>query len=382
MNELRLIAPCHFGLEKTLAFEIKRAGGENLEITDGRIHFTGTPQTLVRANISCSVAERIGVTLARFKAVSFDDVFDNVKQIPVGDFLEKNAAFPITKGQSLKSVLTSIPALQRTVKKALVEAMSSAYKTKTLPETGAVYPVRFFLHKDEMTVFLDSSGEGLHKRGYRRNSGDAPIKETLAAGIVDIAKVKSTDCVIDPFCGSGTLLIEAALKALRIPPGLNRGFAAEKWGVVPTGMWKEQRDFFKSGIIKPEDSEFTALGFDIDPNCVRLTLENAEKAGVGKCIKARTQAISDFSFSDISIKASRFTLIANPPYAERMLEKSDTERIYREMGERLSPIALSDNNCGVYIITSDMEFEEYFGRQSKKNRKLYNGMLMCRLYMY
>ncbi|MCL2634960.1 MAG: class I SAM-dependent RNA methyltransferase [Oscillospiraceae bacterium] len=369
-TKLYLTAPCHFGLEKTLSFEIRRAGGENLEVTDGRINFTGTPDVLVRANISCSTAERIGVIIARFKAVSFDDVFDNIKKIPIGDYLDRNAAFPVTKGQSVNSKLTSIPALQRTVKKALVEAMSSAYKTKTLPETGAVHSVRFFLHKDEMTVFLDSSGEGLHKRGYRRNSGDAPIKETLAAGIIDIAKVRETDCIIDPFCGSGTILVEAALKALKIPPGLNRRYDSEKWGFIPEQLWKEQREILRQNIKK--DVDFEAIGYDIDPACVSLTLENARKAGVEKYVKAQVKAVKDFTFPEKPCK-----IITNPPYAERMLEKSDTERIYREMGERFK-------GCDheLYIITSDTEFEEIFGHDAKKNRKLYNGMLMCRLYMY
>jgi putative N6-adenine-specific DNA methylase len=367
-NKLQLTAPCHFGLEKTLSFEIKRAGGEDLLVTDGRINFTGTPEVLVRANISCRTAERIGVVLARFKAESFDDVFDNVKNIPIGDFLAERAAFPVTKGQSVNSKLTSIPALQRTVKKALAEAMSLFYKTKQSSETGTVFPVRFFLHKDEMTVFLDSSGEGLHKRGYRQNSGDAPIKETLAAGIIDIARVKDSDCVIDPFCGSGTILIEAALKALRLPPCLNRRFAAEKWGFVPLKLWKEQREILRDCI--KSDIEFEAVGYDIDPECVKLTLENAKKAGVEKYVRAEVRAVSEFQTCGKLCK-----IITNPPYAERMLEKSDTARIYREMGKKFG-------DCEAYVITSDAEFEEYFGRKAKKNRKLYNGMLMCRLYIY
>lgn len=372
-SKLNMTAPCHFGLEKTLSFEIRRAGGENLEITDGRINFEGMPEVLVRANISCSAAERIGVILARFKAYSFDDVFEHIKRIPVSDFLDKNAAFPVTKGQSVNSKLTSIPALQRTVKKALAEAMSSVYKTNTLPETGAVFPVRFFLHKDEMTVFIDSSGEGLHKRGYRRHSGIAPIKETLAAGIIDIAKVRESDCIIDPFCGSGTILIESAFKALKIPPGMNRSFAAEKWDLFPAKLWAEQRENLRAGIIK--DTEFKVFGYDIDPDCVKLTLENAKKAGVEKYITAETRAIKDFN-----LDITRFSkIITNPPYAERLLEKSDTEQIYREMGEKFF---CENHHREMYIITSDMEFEDYFGRKAKKNRKLYNGMLMCRLYMY
>ena len=368
--KLQMTAPCHFGLEKTLAFEIKRSGGENLNITDGRVNFTGSAEVLIRANISCAVAERIGVVLARFKANSFDDVFDNIKSLKIGEFLPLDGGFPVVKGQSVNSKLTSIPALQRTVKKALAEAMSRHYKTKSLPETGAVYPVRFFLHKDEMTVFLDSSGEGLHKRGYREKSGAAPIKETLAAGIIDIAKVRENDLIADPFCGSGTMLIEAAFKALNFPPCLNRNFTAENWDFIPRELWREQREALRAGIKK--DVEFKAVGYDIDENCVKLTLENAKKAGVSEYIRAEKRAVKDFQ------SASPFIIITNPPYAERMLEKADTERIYREMGERLLP--LGENK--LYVITSDAEFEKFFGEKAKKNRKLYNGMLMCRLYMY
>jgi putative N6-adenine-specific DNA methylase len=383
---IKMTAPCHFGLEKTLAFEIRRAGGEDVQVTDGRVCFSGTPQTLVNANISCSAAERIGVVLARFKALTFDDVFDNIKTLPIGEFLEKNAAFPVVKGQSVNSKLTSIPALQRTLKKALVQAMNSYYKIKTspsergivsaLPETGALFPVRFFLHRDEMTVFLDSSGEGLHKRGYREKAGAAPIKETLAAGIADIAKVRENDLVIDPFCGSGTMLIEAAFKALGIPPCLNRRFVAENWGFIPKKLWNEQRELLRAGI--KTNAEFQAFGYDNDPACVRLTLENARKAGVEKYIKVERREIRDFNFPAKSCK-----IITNPPYAERMLEKSDTERIYREMGERRAAgNASADYKNEWYIITSDEEFEKFFGEKAGKNRKLYNGMLMCRLYMY
>ena len=368
--KLKMTAPCHFGLEKTLAFEIRRAGGENLQVTDGRVFFEGTPEVLARSNISCSAAERIGVVLARFKAESFDDVFDNIKKLPIDDYFDKNAKFPVVKGQSVNSKLSSIPALQRTVKKALAEAMSRRYKTATLPETGALFPVRFFLMKDEMTVFLDSSGEGLHKRGYREKAGAAPIKETLAAGIIDIAGVRENDTVADPLCGSGTILIEAAFKALNIPPCLNRSFAAESWGFIPVETWREQRGILRGGIKK--DAGFKAFGYDIDEACVRLTLDNARKAGVEKFISAEKRAVRDFAYP-----ANPCKIITNPPYAERMLEKSETARIYREMGEKLTA-----DSGRLYIITSDEEFETCFGRKAVKNRKLYNGMLMCRLYMY
>ncbi|MCL2108802.1 MAG: class I SAM-dependent RNA methyltransferase [Oscillospiraceae bacterium] len=375
MKKLHLTSPCHFGLEKTLSFELKRAGGENLEVTDGRVNFTGTAETLVRANLSCSVAERVGVVLAQFRARTFDDVFENVQSIAIGEYLPVDGAFSVVKGQSVSSKLTSIPALQRTVKKALVQAMSRCHNASNLPETGALYPVRFFLHKDEMTVFLDSSGEGLHKRGYRAKSVTAPIKETLAAGIIDIAGFgrKGAVTLADPFCGSGTILIEAAFKALKIPPCLNRGFAAEHWGFIPREIWREQREILRSEIV--QDSDFAAFGYDCDPEAVRLTLENARKAGVAEYIHAETRAIADFAYPE---SASTCTVITNPPYAERMLEREEARLIYRTMGEKLLP--LGDNR--LFVITSDEQFETLFGQKARRNRKLYNGMLMCRLYNY
>jgi len=366
--KLNMTAPCHFGLEKTLSFELRRAGAEDLNVTDGRINFTGTAETLVRVNLSCSVAERIGVVIARFRAQTFDDVFDNIKAINTGDYFSEDAAFPVVKGQSVNSKLTSIPALQRTVKKALAEAFaaSSQRNDPVQPsETGAVYPVRFFLHKDEMTVFIDSSGEGLHKRGYREKSGAAPIKETLAAGIIDIAKVRAGDTIADPFCGSGTLLIEAAFKALGVPPCLNRSFIAESWSFIPSGLWSDVREELRAGIKR--DTGFMAYGYDCDPECVRLTQENARKAGVEQYIKVEQREIKDFVYP-----AENCKVITNPPYDERM--KADTALLYKQMGERL--------NGGVYVITSDEEFEAHFGRKANKNRKLYNGMLMCRLWVY
>jgi len=368
--KLQMTAPCHFGLEKTLAFEIKRSGGENLNITDGRVNFTGSAEVLIRANISCAVAERIGVVLARFKANSFDDVFDNIKSLKIGEFLPLDGGFPVVKGQSVNSKLTSIPALQRTVKKALAEAMSRHYKTKSLPETGAVYPVRFFLHKDEMTVFLDSSGEGLHKRGYREKSGAAPIKETLAAGIIDIAKVRENDLIADPFCGSGTMLIEAAFKALNFPPCLNRNFTAENWDFIPRELWREQREALRAGIKK--DVEFKAVGYDIDENCVKLTLENAKKAGVSEYIRAEKRAVKDFQ------SASPFIIITNPPYGRRLGDAETAEKTYSDMGK----LARNFPGWKLVLITDNPGFESFFGKKADACREITNGAICSYLYQY
>ena len=366
-----LTAPCHFGLEKTLAFEIKRAGGQDIKASDGRVDFTGDERVIAKANITCSVAERIGIVLDSFQAKTFEDIFVHLKNIPIEEYAGKNDKIHIVKGHSLNSKLTSIPAIQRTMKKALVLRMQDKYKINTLPETGAVLPVHFLLMKDNITVTLDTSGTGLHKRGYRAMSNAAPIKETLAAGIVDLARVRGTDTVIDPFCGSGTILIEAALKAANIAPCLNRNFAAMEWGFTDKKVWAEAFEEAREAVRK--DCEFTALGFDIEREAVELTRENAWKAGVDKYIKVERRAIKDFVYPDTKAK-----IITNPPYAERMGDISEAKEIYKTMGKRMLPLGENE----LYAITSVEDFETVFGEKASKNRKLYNGMLMCRLYSY
>ena len=366
-----LTAPCHFGLEKTLAFEIKRAGGENVTSRDGRVDFTGDENVIAKANITCSVAERVGIVLARFRAVTFDDVFNSCRDIPVENFAGRNDNIHIVKGHSLNSKLTSIPALQRTIKKAFVLRMQEKYRLGRLPENGVTLPVHFLLMKDEMTVTLDTSGVGLHKRGYRAMSNAAPIKETLAAGIVDLAHVRDSDTVIDPFCGSGTILIEAAMKAANIAPCLNRRFAGNEFGFIDKAVWKNAADEARASVKSGCSFEFP--GYDIDPAAVKLTAENAEKAGVGKYIKVSNRDIRDFHYPFDGVK-----IITNPPYAERMGERAEAEEIYRTMGKVLLP----RESSSIYVITPIEEFEELFGEKASRNRKLYNGMIMCRLYSY
>ncbi|MCL2086559.1 MAG: class I SAM-dependent RNA methyltransferase [Oscillospiraceae bacterium] len=368
----RFTAPCHFGLEKTLSFEVKRAGGKELEIIDGRVNFSGDERVLAMANISCSVAERIGIVLAEFNAKTFDDVFDNIKNAESTALIEKDGRFPVVKGQSVKSALSSIPALQRTVKKALVHALEKRYKTR-LCETGALFPVRFFLFKDKMSVYLDTTGDGLHKRGYRANSGGAPLKETLAAGICDIAGVRSDSIVTDPFCGSGTILIEAAFKALDIPPGINRRFVAENWKAIPKRIWEDVRECLRANI---KESNFHAFGFDSEPEMVALATENIRKVKIPallKHISVERRDIADFKYECENMK-----LITNPPYAERMLNETQAAAIYQSMGQTLFP----KGNNEIYVINSNADFEHYLGQKATKNRKLYNGMLMCRLYQF
>ncbi len=371
----KLSAPCLFGLEKTLSFEIKRAGGTNILMKDGRAFFEGDQAVIAKMNITSSVAERVEIVLGEFKADSFDSIFEGAKNAPIEEFAGKEDAFPIVKGHSLSSKITSIPALQRTLKKALAQRMSQKYGTSFLPETGTEYPVRFLLQKDIMLLTLDTTGKSLHKRGYRSMSGEAPIRETLAAGMVDIAHVKAEDVVCDPFCGSGTILIEAAMKMLNIAPGLNRSFSAINWGCFDRKIWEQEftaaRECIKTADIK-------LYGFDIDKEAVELAKKNAWKAGVDKYISFERRDIADFTYPNPPNPNTPCKIITNPPYAQRMLTEEQVKEIYLTMGKRLLP--LGDNS--LYVITSREDFPQLFGQKADKDRKLYNGMLKCRLYSY
>ncbi len=370
MTTYRYIAPCHFGLEKTLSFEVKKIGGTDIAVSDGRVMFSGGADVCAKANIGLSVAERVCVVLGQFRAKTFDELFEGVKKLPLSDFIGKYDAFPNT-GHSLNSVLKSVPACQKIIKKAMAVNLGRAYHVNVMAESGAECKIRFSILKDEVTLMLDTSGTGLHKRGYRRDSNGAPIKETLAAGIIDIARVRAGDNIVDPFCGSGTFLIESALKALNIAPGLKRYFAGEQLGFLPENIWREARSEATEAIR--HGAEFHAEGFDIDPACAELAMANAKKAGVEKYITVKCRAIRDYERPDHPVK-----IITNPPYGERMLEQEQARDIYREMGRKLLPL----NGDQLYVITSDEEFEDIFGEKAAKNRKLYNGMLLCRLYSF
>lgn len=370
MTTYRYIAPCHFGLEKTLSFEVKKAGGTDIAVSDGRVMFSGGADVCARANLGLSVAERVCVVLGQFRARTFDELFEGIRKLPLSEYIGRYDAFP-NSGHSLNSALKSVPACQKIIKKAMAVNLGNAYHVGVMPESGAECRIRFSILKDEVTLMLDTSGTGLHKRGYRRDSNGAPIKETLAAGIIDIARVRAGEHIVDPFCGSGTFLIEAALKALNIAPGLKRSFAGERLGFLPENIWREARCEATEAIRR--GAEFRAEGYDIDPACAELAMANARKAGVEKYVSAKCRAVSGFEYPVDPVK-----IITNPPYGERMLEQEQAREIYRVMGKRLLP--LGENQ--LYVITSDEEFEEHFGEKAAKNRKLYNGMLLCRLYSY
>lgn len=366
MGSIRFSAPCHFGLEKILQFEVRRIGGEDITVQDGRVSWSGDLPTLAKANIGLSVAERVQIVLAEYKAATFEELFDGMYSTPLEAFIGKNDAFPV-KGHSVNSQLSSIPACQKILKKAAVKRLQRAYKTEGfLPETGSLHQLQFTILKNQVSLYLDTSGEGLHKRGYRRNANLAPIRETLAAGILDLGRTRSDTIICDPFCGSGTFLIEAARRACKIAPGLDRRFQAEQWDSIPADVWRNARAEALDRIDRT--AAFEGYGYDVDPAAVRLTLDNARKAGVEKFLHVEQRAIADFA------PVPNAVIFTNPPYGERMLEQNDARRIYRTMGKVLPQPA--------YIICGDGDFEQYFGRKADKRRKLYNGMISCQLYCY
>ncbi len=369
MASYLLCCPCHFGLERTLRFEISKIGGTQIEAQDGRVLFRGDALVLAKANLCLSTAERVLVQLGSFPAYTFEELFQGVKHLPLEQWIGKEDAFPV-KGHSLNSQLHSVPDCQSIVKKAAVERLKSVYHTSWFTETGAVHPIRFSIRKNQVVVYLDTSGVGLHKRGYRKNANAAPIKETLAAGIVDIARVHADSVVCDPFCGSGTLLIEAALKAMHIAPGLHRRFLAEQWAQIPPRVWQDARAEAVSHIR--QDAAFQAYGFDNDPLAIALTEENCRRAGVMPRIHLQEQDIAQFEQPKGSI------VVCNPPYGERMLDIQQAQALYRIMGQ--VPPANADYPC--HVITPDADFELHFGKAADKRRKLYNGMIACQLMQY
>lgn len=368
--KLRFSAPCIFGLEGLCANELRYLGIEDVAAENGRVIFSGDYRTLAKANINSCYAERIHILLAEFEARSFDELFENVKKINWEDFIGVTEAFPV-KGRCLSSKLMSVPDCQKIVKKAVVSRLSEKYMLPWLEETDAVHQIQFLIMNDKVSVMLDTSGAGLHKRGYRAESNDAPIKETLAAAMVELSRVRPNHFVTDPMCGSGTILIEAAMKALRIAPGLNRYFACEKWSCVPEAVFDEERELAMEKIRT--DCDFYAEGYDIDEVSLETARKNAEIAGVADRIKFEKRDIRNFELKD-----GFQTVITNPPYGERLLDIKSAEELYKVMGEKFIP----EHGKSYTIISPDDDFEKIFGRRADKRRKMYNGTLRCQLYMY
>ena len=368
-NEFTLVAPCFFGTESTLSFEVRRLGAQNVQVTDGRVAFSGGAEMIAAANLNLRTAERVLLLLKTFPASTFDELFDGVNTIPWEELIPADAQFPV-KGSSLSSQLSSVPACQSIVKKAVVKRLQAGHKTATLPETGAMYKIRFAIRKNVVEVMLDTSGDGLHKRGYRRNATLAPIKETLAAAIADLGRVRRDSLVQDPFCGSGTLVIEAAQKALNIAPGLRRRFAAEQFDFVPAAVWREQRQ--KALDEAKPDAAFEGVGYDIDPAAVALANANARLAGVGERCRFEVADVKDFTAAQNAI------VLTNPPYGERLGDAAEAASLARTLGQ----VWQRHPGQGLYAITADAEFETHFGKKAARRRKIYNGMIPCQLYMY
>lgn len=372
MKTLELVAPCHFGLEAVLKREIIDLGYEISQVEDGRITFIGDGEAVCRANINLRSAERILIKVGSFHAVTFDELFEGTKALDWGTYLPKDGKFWVTKASSVKSKLFSPSDIQSIMKKAMVEKMKTVYGTSVFPETGAPYPVRVFLMKDEVTVALDTTGESLHKRGYRPFTAKAPISETLAAALIMLTPWNRERILVDPFCGSGTFPIEAAMMAAHMAPGVNRSFLAEQWtNLIPKKLWYEA---VNEAMDLVEDTVSVDIqGYDIDPEVVKLARENAKLAGVDHMIHFQQRPVSALSHP----KKYGF-IITNPPYGERLEDKAALPSLYREFGERFAAL----DSWSAYMITSYEDTERYFGRKADRNRKIYNGMIKTYFYQF
>ena len=368
--DLHFACPCSFGLESVLAGELKRLGAREVTAADGRVDFQGELRDIPRANLWLRTAERVLVVLGSFQASSFTQLFDGVERLPFEDFISPKDRFPV-KGWSLNSQLHSVPDCQSIVKKAVVKRLEKRYGISWFEETGALFQIQFSILKDRVTVMLDTSGPGLHKRGYRPVSNLAPIRETLAAGILDLARIYPDTQLFDPFCGSGTFLVEAALKAKNIAPGLRRRFAAESWGCIPQEVWREERGE-AIGKIRPEVG-FCAFGSDIDPEALAIAAGSVRRAGVAGLVRLKERDVRRFQTPE-----EKAIVVCNPPYGERLLDQREAQELAREMGKVFPP----SDRVGYFIISALEDFEKYFGRQADKRRKLYNGMMKCQLYLY
>ncbi len=370
MDKIKFCAPCLFATEGIVANELRFMDIKGVEAKTGKVYFEGDFYTLARANIRLRCAERVQIVLGEFIARSFEELFEGVYKLPFEEFIGKDEAFPV-KGSCLDSQLMSTPDCQRIIKKATAKRLGEKYNTPWLSEIGAVHQIQFHIHKDMVSILLDTSGEGLHKRGYRKHANDAPISETLAAVMAELCKVRPNHFVTDPMCGSGTILIESALKALKIAPGIKRRFAAEKWDAIPAEVWKRERQIAKS--LENRDVDFFAVGSDIDTEALSVARHNAELAGIADRIEFLSADLRDFTPS-----RERGTLITNPPYGERLLSVKEAEELYKIMGERF----IRKSGWSYGVITPDDDFERCFGEVADKRRKLYNGMLKCQLYIY
>ena len=367
-----LLAPCHFGLEAVLKKEIIDLGYEISQVEDGRVTFIGDAEAICRANVFLRTAERILLKVGSFTAVSFEELFQGTKNIPWEDYIPQDGKFWVAKASSIKSKLFSPSDIQSVMKKAMVERMKSRYGVNWFAENGSAYPLRVFLYKDQVTIGMDTSGDSLHKRGYRTMTSRAPITETLAAALLMLTPWKKDRILVDPFCGRGTFPIEAAMMAANIAPGMNRSFLAEDWkNLIPRKCWYEAMD--EADELVDREASADIQGYDIDGEIIRAARANAERAGVDHLIHFQQRPVSRLSHP----KKYGF-LITNPPYGERLEEKAALPAIYRELGERFAAL----DSWSAYVITSFEDAEKYIGRKADKNRKIYNGMLKTYFYQF
>ena len=367
--EFLFSVPCLFGLESLCADELRRLDMTGVRTENGRVFFSGGPGEIARANINLRTGERVLLVIGETGAESFDGLFEGVRAMPWERYIPIDGAFPV-KGYSLGSKLHSIPDCQRIIKKAVVERLKSKYKVEWLKETSAKYQIQFAIMNDLAALYIDTSGAGLHKRGYRPAGNAAPLRETLAAAIVKLSRYRGREAVCDPFCGSGTIPIEAALAALNRAPGLNRGFSAQKWAWLDDKIWKETKAEAES---KEYRGNYDIWGGDIDAKSIEIATENAKRAGVSAHIRFETADATSFWRDEPG-----GTILTNPPYGERVMQHSEAEGLYRRFGAATRKL----DGWKMYILSSHTEFERTFGRAAVKKRKLYNGMIKCDLFMY
>lgn len=369
-NTFRFVIPALMGVESTVAYELKRLGLSQVKAENGRVLCQGGPADIPRMNLALRCGARVLLSLGSFQARSFEELFQGAAAIPWEDYIPREGRFPV-KGYSISSQLHSVPACQSILKKALSKRLGQVYGLDTLPETGTLYQVQFSILKDTVTLMLDTSGDSLYKRGYRAQNMGAPLRETLAAALVSLSRYKGRDPFCDPFCGSGTIPIEAALTAKNRAPGLNRNFAAQRWGWLPSRLWMDAAD-------EAQDAEFYGSydiwGGDIDPAAVELSRHNARLAGVEDTVRFQVADAAGFRRTE---PAGR--VVTNPPYGERLLEKEEAEALYRAFGKAARALP---TGWEVDVLSSHTEFERAFGRPADKKRKLYNGMIKCDLFMY
>jgi putative N6-adenine-specific DNA methylase len=372
MNTYELIAPCHFGLESVLKKEIYELGYEIISVEDGKVTFEGDAEAICRANINLRTAERVLLKVGQFNAVTFTELFDQTKELPWEEFIPADGKFWVTKANSVNSKLFSSSDIQSIVKKAIVERLKLKYRINWFKEDGESYPIRVTILKDVVTIALDTTGNSLHKRGYRPEAGKAPISECLASALIKLTPWNRDRILIDPFCGSGTFPIEAAMIAANIAPGLNRDFTAESWsGIIPKKEWyeavTEANDMVNTNI------ETDIQGYDLDGDVIKIARRNAENAGVANLIHFQQRDVAKLSHP----KKYGF-IITNPPYGERLEEKEALPAIYSALGRQFAQL----DSWSAYVITSYQDIEKYFGRKADKNRKIYNGMLKTYFYSF